>query len=349
MGRESNIDWTDSTWNPIRGCSAVSPGCKNCYAAKVAKRFSGPGKPFEGLVRIDAAGHATDDWNGEIRFVEEHLLDPLKWCPAEIGGPYGPGPGRPRRIFVNSVSDLFHENLSRKHLVSILAVMALCPQHRFQVLTKRHERMAEVLYHGNEALKVEVQIAMAVLLAELFAQDSGFSAKTIIAILDRLKATARNEHDEIAIDYINPVWPLRNVIVGVSVENQEWADKRWEPLYLVSKVGWRTMVSYEPALGPVDWHDGSSWGFLDWLISGGESQAGARPSHAAWHRAARDFAAEHGIAYFFKQWGDWLPDNQNPVMMQDPEPPASGAIKVGKKKAGHLLDGKEHRAFPEGF
>jgi hypothetical protein len=87
MGQQSNIDWTDSTWNPIRGCTNISPGCVNCYAAKTARRFSGPGKPFEGLVRINGAGERTDDWNGEVHFVPEHLLDPLKWGEVFIESP----------------------------------------------------------------------------------------------------------------------------------------------------------------------------------------------------------------------------------------------------------------------
>jgi protein gp37 len=340
MGQQSNIDWTDSTWNPIRGCSPVSPGCQNCYAANTAKRFSGPGKPFEGLVRINAAGERTNDWNGHLRFVEAHLLDPLKWGSVP---PPESGIERRRRIFVNSVSDLFHEHLDRKHLVSIFAVMALCPEHVFQVLTKRAERLGEVLYHGGCALRTEV------------------AQEVIRLVRQPWNENKRNWHQmiegrpvNVVVDkdgmHVSPafLWPLPNVLIGVSVENQEWADKRREHLGMVAAVGWKTFVSYEPALGPVNW-DG--WEFLNWLISGGESQAGARPSSPLWHHAAKRFCEQNHIPYFFKQWGDWIG-----TLPTDPKPAKSkksfewnggvSAWLVGRKAAGHLLDGHEYRAFP---
>jgi protein gp37 len=388
MGQQSNIDWTDSTWNPIRGCTNISPGCVNCYAAKTARRFSGPGKPFEGLVRINGAGERTDDWNGEVHFVPEHLLDPLKWgevfiespsvvigedsngnkyvAPKDSNGNKYVAPKDPaqledvvtasksyrsRRIFVNSVSDLFHEKLERKHLVSIFAVMALCPEHVFQVLTKRAARMAEILHHGTLALEAEVRIEAGRILAGLFAAGSGFGVKSIHAILDQLKATSRNEYGSVVVEYKNPKWPLPNVLIGVSVENETYAGNRRPHLQEVASVGWKTFVSYEPALGPVYW-DG--WEFLSWLISGGESQAGARPSSPVWHEAARKFAEDHGIPYFFKQWGEWvgtMEGDPKPAKFTDSVALGYGGLAwlVGKKKAGHLLNGKEYRQFPEGL
>lgn len=119
--REGGISWTDQTWNPIRGCSRVSEGCRHCYAEHQAARFSGPGQPYEGLVTV-ANGHPQ--WTGTIAFVEKHLLDPLKWK-------------QPRRIFVNSMSDLFHENVTDEMRHRIFGVMQECPHHTFQILTKR--------------------------------------------------------------------------------------------------------------------------------------------------------------------------------------------------------------------
>jgi protein gp37 len=110
MGAKTGIEWTDSTWNPIRGCSRVSEGCRNCYAERTAYRFSGPGQPYEGLAVLKN-GHAS--WTGAIKFVEEHLLDPMHWK-------------TPRRIFVNSMSDLFHENVTDEMRDRIFAVMAHC-------------------------------------------------------------------------------------------------------------------------------------------------------------------------------------------------------------------------------
>jgi protein gp37 len=147
---KTGIEWTDATWNPIRGCAPVSAGCKNCYAADVARRFSGPGGAFEGLVRVNAAGERTNDWNGRVRFIEERLLDPIGWAAA-------------RRIFVNSVSDLFHEAVTDQQIDRIFAVMAMCPQHTFQVLTKRPRRM---LAYFESAPYPNVQVRVADIVSE---------------------------------------------------------------------------------------------------------------------------------------------------------------------------------------
>lgn len=124
--RDGGIAWTDQTWNPIRGCSRVSEGCRNCYAETVAARFNGPGQAYEGLARRAANGEAR--WTGKIRIVDEHLEDPLRWR-------------RPRRVFVNSMSDLFHEDVPDEVIDKVFNVMFLATTHTFQVLTKRPERM----------------------------------------------------------------------------------------------------------------------------------------------------------------------------------------------------------------
>src|SRR3990167_8098022 len=130
MGVKSSIEWTDATWNPIRGCSRVSEGCRNCYAERMAARFSDRGMPHHGLavrhpISSSIRGNVTEPrWTGEVRFIEEHLEDPIYWK-------------KPRRIFVNSMSDLFHEKVKDEWIDRIFAVMALAPQHTFQVLTKR--------------------------------------------------------------------------------------------------------------------------------------------------------------------------------------------------------------------
>lgn len=126
MSQNTGIQWTDATWNPIRGCSRVSEGCRNCYAEVVAARFSGPGQPYEGLARRTSNGGAR--WTGKIMFVEKHLDDPLRWR-------------KPSRIFVNSMSDLFHEDVTDEQLDRIFAVMDAARRHTFQVLTKRPARM----------------------------------------------------------------------------------------------------------------------------------------------------------------------------------------------------------------
>jgi protein gp37 len=141
--------------------------------------------------------------------------------------------------------------------------------------------------------------------------------------------------------------PLPNVHIGCTAENQQQADKHRPHMQSLSARGWQTFVSYEPALGPVDW---TGWEFLQQLISGGESGHGARPASPDWHRAARDFAYRHGIAYLFKQWGDWLPmlGQVEGVRVRKKATTPDGWVMgwAGKKAAGRTLDGLEHNGFP---
>lgn len=119
MSEKSSIEWTDATWNPLRGCTKVSPGCKHCYAEVFAERFRGvPGHPYE--------------QGFDLRLVPEKLEQPLRWK-------------TPRRIFVNSMSDLFQPGVPPDYIAKVAAVMIRAPWHTFQVLTKRADRMADLL------------------------------------------------------------------------------------------------------------------------------------------------------------------------------------------------------------
>ena len=119
MADHSSIEWTDATWNPVRGCTRISPGCKHCYAERFAERFRGvPGHPFE--------------QGFSLRLVPEKLTLPLQWR-------------KPRRIFVNSMSDLFHEGVPTEFIAQVALVMRTAHWHTFQVLTKRHDRMHTLL------------------------------------------------------------------------------------------------------------------------------------------------------------------------------------------------------------
>src|SRR5271156_1075393 len=126
MGVKTSISWTDATWNPARGCSIVSPGCHNCYAMRVAARFSAKGEPYEGLAKFSSVKRLPQ-WTGKVRLVPEHLADPLRWT-------------TPRRVFVNSMSDMFHDGLSNEHIAAVFGVMAASTRHTFQLLTKRARR-----------------------------------------------------------------------------------------------------------------------------------------------------------------------------------------------------------------
>lgn len=296
--RKGGIAWTDHTWNPIRGCSRVSKGCENCYAEQVAKRWSGPGQPYEGLVRIDKDGKSKAQWNGRVKFIDEHLTDPLHWT-------------RPRTVFVNSMSDLFHDNVSFSEIAAIFGVMAASPRHTFQVLTKRPGRARA--FFGWVA-----------------AQDIGLdgTAGRLHCVFEALRAEVGEElHTKHCADPDGP-WPLPNVWLGVSVEDQESANQRIPHLLACpAAVRW---VSYEPALGPVDFRHidadsaGHEWGQidsltgknsdmgrpwrdapgkLDWIVIGGESGTGARPFDLAWARSVLSQARKAGAACFVKQLG----------------------------------------------
>lgn len=131
MAQRSTIEWTEATWNPIRGCTACSPGCANCYAIRMAARFSGPGKPFEGVATMTPHGPR---WTGDIVCLEEAILEPLRWK-------------KPRAIFVNLMSELFHEQVPYDFISRIFEVMAAAHWHRFTLLTKRSARLSKLAAH----------------------------------------------------------------------------------------------------------------------------------------------------------------------------------------------------------
>jgi protein gp37 len=302
----TKIEWTDETWNPVTGCSKVSQGCKNCYAERDWNRLS--------------ANPKTVYWGRKFTDVEEHIdriMQPLRWT-------------RPRMIFVNSMSDLFHEDVSNYFISEVFATMALAPRHKFQILTKRPERM--------RAYMLEVSAALKLAMPPKFAQS----------------IASAMSHPEALHE-----WPLENVWLGVSVENQKAADERI-PILLdtPAAVHW---ASLEPLLEAVDVSEfipGVRWfdsdfpmeGTLDWVVVGGESGPGARPMHPDWARSLRDQCAGAGVPFLFKQWGEWAPAHPEllgvmPVVHEFDDGTAVG--KFGKKAAGRMLDGVEHNGYPE--
>jgi protein gp37 len=270
---QSNIEWTGFTWNPLAGCSVLTPGCKRCYAMRLAKRLGAMGNPlYKGLTK-DSSGGAV--WTGEVRRAPRHtLLEPLRRT-------------KPTTWFVNSMSDLFHENVPDQWIDDVFAVMALCPQHTFQVLTKRAERMREYLM-GHAAGGRHIWTA----------------GQAIEMPRGRLKPDV--------------AWPLPNVWLGVSTERQREADERI-PLLLQTPAAVR-FISAEPLLAPItlrwaawdDWTDGKGERrevvdhldgarSLDWVICGGESGGGARMMDEAWAHSLLEECREAGVAFFMKQ------------------------------------------------
>ncbi|MCA0421889.1 MAG: phage Gp37/Gp68 family protein [Proteobacteria bacterium] len=353
MAENSKIEWTDATWNPIGGCTRVDEGCRNCYAEIMAARFSGPGQWGEGLAQIVGQPGKTDHrWTGKLRFNESALDKPLRWR-------------KPRRIFVNSTSDLFHEAVPDEWIDRVFAVMALAPQHTFQVLTKRPERARDYMSHLQSPI--------------YWADLAVASRKGGVALVGDM-GFLRN----------HPVGPLRNVWLGTSISDQASTDLRI-PHLLACPAAVR-FISAEPLLGPVDltrWigtqpyipgasthedqdgHErqdigGAILDGLDLVIVGGESGPGARPMHPDWARSLRDQCQAAGVAFHFKQWGEWAPSTPEDAAGNPrsgwrcfaghphvpraaelyPEAGAAFIARVGKKAAGRLLDGRTWDQMP---
>jgi protein gp37 len=235
MADNSSIEWTESTWNPVTGCDKISPGCKHCYAERMANRLQKMGM------------HQYKD-GFKLALQPEALKLPHKWK-------------KPRTIFVNSMSDLFHENVPLEYIQKVFEVMNDTPYHTYQILTKRSTRMKQ--------------------------------------LAPKLKWT-------------------KNIWMGVSVENQTFA-KRIDDLRLVPTAV--RFLSIEPLIGPINTINLEG---IDWVIVGGESGPRAREIKEEWVQVLRDICVQHGVPFFFKQWGG-----------------------VNKKAAGRLLENKIWSQLPK--
>jgi protein gp37 len=300
MGTETGIEWCDHTFNPWSGCTRVSPGCDNCYAATMALRAPGtfgswePGAPRK-------------------RTSERNWKQPLAWNRAAAAA------GVRRRVFCASLADVFDNQVPEDWRADLFHLIARTDNLDWLLLTKRPQNIAKMLPQ---------------------------------AASDHWAAWGEG-------------WP--NVWLGTTAENQAEADRRIPHLLAVpAKV---RFLSCEPLLGPVDLR-AVSWGHsnalhrIDWVIAGGESGAGARPMHPAWARRLRDQCDAAVVPFFFKQWGEWTNLNAQGCAMPDPPRRGPGPHKtdggftvfefddglsvghIGKKAAGALLDGREHKAFP---
>jgi protein gp37 len=309
----SAIEWTDATWNPVTGCDRVSPGCARCYALELAPRLRAMG--VQRYVDARDGERASSGPAFGVTLHPDVLEQPLRWR-------------KPRRVFVNSMSDLFHEDVPDEFIDRVFDVMAECPQHTFQVLTKRPERMRD--YMG-------------------WAEGRALSGGDVLP----------------GAPWSDPMgaplypWPLPNVWLGVSIENRRFVGRADVLRKTPAAV---RFISAEPLLGPLlpdgdwvdpydhtvyppddfpvtairEWADGYSGPGLwleeiDWLIVGGESGVGHRPIRAEWVRELRDYCRdecwqgerEGATAFFFKQWGGRTP-----------------------KAGGRELDGRTYDEFP---
>ena len=321
MAKQSRIEWTDATWNPVVGCSRVSEGCEHCYAERMAGRLARMGSEhYQEVV-------SEDGWTGTAAVAPETVWRaPLGWA-------------KPRVIFVGSMGDIFRDQVPRRELYRILYTAAGLPRHQFVLLTKRADGMRGFF-------------------ADLEEHKSGLKKMT------------------------GERWPLSNVWVGVSVENQRRADERLPYLMDVAEMGWNTWVSIEPLLGQLRLDevmyadmvignvlDGSALNVggtrgalpplrtkpLKGVVVGGETGPGARAMHPGWVRGLRDQCALFEVPFFFKQWGEWastrdmaekgvvtghqwasFPWGKCDVQMS----------RVGKRLAGREVDGVVHDALP---
>jgi protein gp37 len=315
MADRSHIEWTDATWSPVTGCDPISPGCKHCYAKReVETRWSkNPKSVFFGRAFNDVQCHPSA------------LEQPLRWK-------------KPKRIFVCPRADLFHEEVPFEFIAAVFGVMGLARWHTFQVLTKRPARMREFFaWLGQQTWHKEAHVAR-VNHAEFICDEPKGKRGAEQAAVEALACAAYSDRERIRThghphgSYC-PKWPIPNVQLGVSVEDQAAADERI-PLLLATPavVRW---VSAEPLLGlvnlarlgadkpyyidalrgvmrstapiSIDPSPPEELPRLDWIVAGGESGPKARPSHPDWFRALRDQCAAAGVPFLLKQWGEWLP------------------------------------------
>lgn len=249
---KTKIEWADTVWNPTVGCSKVTEGCRNCYAERMANRLQAMGRPeYQGLV--DDQGH----WTGLVNSVDERLGEPLRWK-------------QPRRVFVNSMSDLFHENVTDWFIYTVFAYMFEAKNHTFMVLTKRPERMKsfmETSYPSwTKGFPRNVWLGVSV--------EDQKSADERIHHLLRTPAQVRFVSCE---PLLGPV-DIREYLISGYTELDGTAGHK------------------VPA--------------LDWVICGGESGPDARPMHPGWARSLRDQCQDAGVPFFFKQWGEWILKDQ---------------------------------------
>lgn len=306
MGDKSLIEWTDATWNPVTGCTRVSEGCRNCYMARTV--------PRQGL----------DPW--KVVLHPNRLEQPLRWQ-------------KPRRIFVNSLSDLFHEDVPDEFIEQVFGIMASCPRHTFQVLTKRPKRMYDWMQDRHPWTTHPPVVY----------EESSWPPKNVW-----LGVSVENQ--ETADERIPLLLQTPAAVRFVS------AEPLLGPVDLDQALWFYDVEAAPNVRGLLN--------KLHWVIVGGESGPGARPMHPDWARSIRDQCHATGVPFFFKQWGEWAPGENvqrhtgtvgtaswvndawrlgrenlaNEAGHRDDEP---DLYRVGKKAAGSMLDGREWKEWPE--
>ncbi len=278
----SKIEWTDRVWNPVTGCTKVSAGCKNCYAERFAGRNMGQWK---------------DRDFGDVRTHEERLNAPLHWQ-------------KPAKIFVNSMSDLFHKDVPFDFIDRVFLVMASTLHHTYQILTKRPDRMLEYLSTSKHRTR-----------------SHDWSR---ITPLPNVHLGISVENQKAADERVSLLLRCPSAVRFLSCEPMLGPVQVFDEM--TAELLFHSGNDYEP-------------GAIDWIICGGESGPGARPMHPDWARSLRDQCKVAAVPFHFKQWGEWKPITRIDGIHESPFG-GQVSIRAGKKKSGRLLDGVEHNAFP---
>lgn len=297
MGK-SKIDWTDKVWNPITGCTKISPGCQNCYAERMAKRQAGRN------------GYPADD-PFKVTLHQDRFDMPLRWK-------------KPWKVFVNSMSDLFHPDVPFVFVRAVWAQMATARKHTFQVLTKRPARMKE-FFDWMALQEFRVESYLSNVLVGVSVEDQARADERIPLLLQT----------PVGVRFVS----CEPLLGPVRMDRLSRPDRNGDGVWFDN-----------PMTGFKAHGAGGGYGNkLDWVICGGESGPGARPMHPDWARSLRDQCQASGTSFFFKQWGEWWPagrrimENKQMVGMD-----GEAFYKIGKKAAGRLLDGREWREMPDG-
>jgi protein gp37 len=283
---KTKIEWTEYSWNPVSGCTPISEGCQNCYAKRMANRLRG------------RCGYPADE-PFKVTLHKDRLEEPLRWK-------------KPRRVFVCSMGDLFHEDVPRWMRFEVMDIILQAKQHTFLILTKRPANMKEFF--------------------EWYYSKAGRTIETIKNLW--LGVTAENQQR--ADERIPILLQIPAAVRFVSVEPM------LGPVDLSLSDGVDLSVSVGTGLKP-----GKSYliNSLDWVICGGETGPGARPMRLNWVRSLRDQCQTAGISFFFKAWGEygpnWLNDDNGKIEGSE------WMDRMGKKAAGRLLDGRTWDEMPE--
>jgi len=311
---KSKIEWTEYSWNPVSGCTPISEGCQNCYAKRMSKRLAG------------RCGYPADD-PFRVTLHPERLYEPLKWK-------------KPRRVFVCSMGDLFHEDVPDEFTEKVFDVMATVSRHTFIVLTKRPRRLLEFVkwqaHETGEGYLNEGNVWLGV------TAENQARADERIPILLQIPAAVRFVSVEPMLGPVDLSSYLSRCSSCNAPINKNDSSWRW------NGICWGHKCPDNPPQSGYF----AAYAGVDWVICGGETGPGARPMHPDWVRNLRDQCQAAGISFFLKSWGEYcfpsqMPEETYQALQDRYNLDVEIPWKVGKKAAGRILDGRMWDEMPE--